>query len=334
MPVGAFTGSFDLPLLLVIVFFLFFLALVYYLRQEDKREGYPLVSDRTERTDGRVKVAGFPSIPSPKTFILPHGEGVRHAPALEEDHDVPGEMAGNRLGMPVNREAAALGTNLGPGSWTMRRNAPDLSHDGKPVFRPLRFATAYDVMKGEPDPRGYTVLGLDRCIAGTVTDIWIDESEHTSKFLEVELAGDVFGRRGDDARAVRETGEPTEMETVGVLVTDEIVETPVGTVERIEVDEIVAPVAREHDTDGDEHGAGDWERTPAPRGTVLLPMEFAAVSQMHGTVRCGAITADQFAGVPGRKFDTVITAREENRLRGYYGGGYLWADPRRAEPLL
>jgi len=324
MPIGAFTESLDLPLVLVNVFFLFFLCLVYYLRQEDKREGYPLVSDRTERSNGRVDVVGFPPLPSPKTFILPHGEGTTQAPHPEEIEEVPGAFAGNRNGLPVNREAAALGTRLGPGSWTVRRDLPELTHNATPVFRPLRFATAFDVMKGEPDPRGYTVLGMDRRIAGTVTDIWVDESEHMAKFLEVELASDVFGLRGEDARPER------EMETVGVVVTDEIIETPTGTVERIEVDEIVAPA----EISDDEYGAGDWERSPAPRGSILLPMDFAAVSKLHGTVSCGAITADQFAGVPGRKFDTVITSLEENQLRGYYGGGYLWADPKRAEPVL
>ena len=44
-------------------FWAFFLGLVYYLRREDKREGYPLESDRTDRTD-RVTVQGWPGMPS------------------------------------------------------------------------------------------------------------------------------------------------------------------------------------------------------------------------------------------------------------------------------
>ena len=56
MPPASFTGTFDLAELAFYVFVLFFLGLVYYLRREDKREGYPL---ETDRKDGgrRVKVS-------------------------------------------------------------------------------------------------------------------------------------------------------------------------------------------------------------------------------------------------------------------------------------
>ena len=315
MPIGAFTGSFDLPLLLVIVFFLFFLALVYYLRQEDKREGYPLASSRTARSGGRVAVVGFPPLPSPKTFILPHGRPPVQAPKPEEPSPVPAPDAGNITGLPVNRDAMPLGTNLGPGSYSMREDIPDLSHDGNPLFRPLRHATAFRVMKGEPDPRGFTVLGLDKMVAGEVVDIWIDEGEHFAKFLEVSLHPDLR-----DGRAAR-TAASTQV--VGVVVTEEIVATPIGAVDIVEVEPIVAT----HDT-------GDRDTAAPAAGSILLPMEFAAVNQIARTVRCAAITSDQFADVPRRKADLVITAREENQLRGYYGGGFLWATPNRAEPLL
>ena len=51
MPPASFTGTFDVAELAFYVFVLFFVGLVFYLRREDKREGYPLLTDRT---DGRV----------------------------------------------------------------------------------------------------------------------------------------------------------------------------------------------------------------------------------------------------------------------------------------
>ena len=63
-------------------------------------------------------------------------------------------------------------------------------------------------------------------------------------------------------------------------------------------------------------------------------MDFASVNGRARVVRTGAITAAQFARVPRCKADGVITAREENQIRGYYGGGSLWAVPGRAEPFL
>ena len=51
-------------------------------------------------------------------------------------------------------------------------------------------------------------------------------------------------------------------------------------------------------------------------------------------VRTSAITGAQFANVPGRKSDLMVTAREENQIRGYFGGGYLYATSERTEPWL
>jgi hypothetical protein len=51
-------GYIDLPQVLVYVFWLSFAALILYLRREDKREGYPLDSDRKN-----VVVQGFPAMP-------------------------------------------------------------------------------------------------------------------------------------------------------------------------------------------------------------------------------------------------------------------------------
>src|SRR3712207_7725452 len=71
MPPASFTGTFDVAELAFYVFVLFFLGLVYYLRREDKREGYPLESDRSDG-GGRVTVRGFPNPPRPKKVKMYH----------------------------------------------------------------------------------------------------------------------------------------------------------------------------------------------------------------------------------------------------------------------
>ena len=317
MPIGLFTGQFDLPLLLVIVFVLFFFALVYYLQQEMKREGYPLVSDRTKRSGGRVKVVGYPPMPSPKVFIQPHGRPPVYAPRPEEAEELDAVNAGNMRGLPIEPRGDGMGTGLGPGSWVARQDEPDVDSSNNPVFRPLRYATDFFVAKGEPNPIGFNVLGLDKRVAGTVVDIWVDMVEHMARFLEIELAPDIADRRRTAPPAPR-----PEQEVVGAVVTEEIVETGIGPVDIVEVDLVTAPVERRPEEVRPQHGS------------VLIPMEFAAVNAGNRTVRSGAITARQFAGVPGRKYDVSITAREENELRAYYGGGYLYAIPSRREPLL
>ena len=46
------------------------------------------------------------------------------------------------------------------------------------------------------------------------------------------------------------------------------------------------------------------------------------------------ILASQFAGVPVLASPDAVTRDEEERICAYYGGGYLYATPARAEPLL
>jgi len=57
------TERIDLAQIAIYAFWLFFAALIYYLRREDKREGYPLESDTHTGP-----VNGFPMPPAPKQF--------------------------------------------------------------------------------------------------------------------------------------------------------------------------------------------------------------------------------------------------------------------------
>src|ERR1700748_969973 len=45
MGFGAFTRYIDIPQVVLYLFWIFFVGLIWYLRGEDKREGYPLVRD-------------------------------------------------------------------------------------------------------------------------------------------------------------------------------------------------------------------------------------------------------------------------------------------------
>ena len=68
--------------------------------------------------------------------------------------------------------------------------------------------------------------------------------------------------------------------------------------------------------------------------TSLLPITFADIDGKRRQVLVNAILASQFAGVPDLKSPNQLTAREEDRISAYYGGGTLYAEPSRAEPLL
>lgn len=68
--------------------------------------------------------------------------------------------------------------------------------------------------------------------------------------------------------------------------------------------------------------------------SVLLGMNDAQIDARARRVSVPAITAAQFAGVPGLKHPDSVTLLEEDKITAYYAGGDLYATPGRAEPLL
>lgn len=186
MPPTAFTNYLDAAQVTLYAFWFFFAGLVYYLRQEDKREGYPLRSDRTEMSD-RITAVGYPPMPPTKAFVMYDGH-VSTSPQTEPPSGPLAAVPAARFpGAPLVPTGNPMLDGIGPGSWVPRRDEPDLTIDGRPRIRPLRVATEYGIEKGTLDPLGMEVIGLDGRIAGYVVDLWIDEVEHRLRYLEVEL---------------------------------------------------------------------------------------------------------------------------------------------------
>ncbi|MBS0374652.1 MAG: photosynthetic reaction center subunit H [Proteobacteria bacterium] len=189
MTTGAITPHIDVAQLVLYTFWIFFAALVYYLRREDKREGYPLESSRTVRSGGRVKVIGFPAPPPPKTFRLADGTTVT-APGPDRG-SVPASL--RSLGSGASSPAEPVGDPMraaaGPGAYPKRADAPDLTLDGHPRIVPLRGASGFSVATPGTDPRGMAVHGADGARGGTVKDLWIDLAEPQVRYLEVDAQG-------------------------------------------------------------------------------------------------------------------------------------------------
>lgn len=194
MSTGAITGYIDVAQLVLYAFWIFFAGLIIYLRREDKREGYPLESDRSNRSS-RVKVVGYPAPPEPKTFLLPSGQGSRQLP---RDEPPAGDIPGTRpsapaLGSPLIPTGNPMRDGVGPASYPNREDKPDLGIDGNPKIVPMRIAEGFMIEHNDPDPHGMAVVAADGIIAGTVKELWVDRAEHRILYFEVELndaAGD------------------------------------------------------------------------------------------------------------------------------------------------
>lgn len=182
-----FFGNFDMASLAIWLFWGFFALLIYYLQTENMREGYPL-----ETEDGlpAPNQGPFP-VPSPKTFLLPHGKGSVVMPSAEN------EAAHRRTDLALARSAAsdgfphvptgnAMADGVGPASWTPRRDEPELDGHGHAKIVPMAHAKGFSVSAGR-DPRGLPVQAGDLEVVGRISDMWVDAPEQMVRYLEVEL---------------------------------------------------------------------------------------------------------------------------------------------------
>ena len=66
--------------------------------------------------------------------------------------------------------------------------------------------------------------------------------------------------------------------------------------------------------------------------TVLLPTPFTLIRRNQ--VEVNSIYARHFVNVPALRHPDQITKLEEEKISAYYGGGTLYADVKRSEPLI
>lgn len=186
MPKGAITGYIDVAQLVLYAFWVFFAGLIYYLHRENKREGYPLESERSPH----VKVQGFPAMPEPKTYRLADGRSVVAPDPRREVAELAARTWGNHLGAAlVPTGTFPMLDGVGPGAYAQRADVPDRTLEGLDRIVPLRVAAGFGVADHDIDPRGLPVLGCDHVSGGTVRDVWVDRSEMLFRYLEVDVGG-------------------------------------------------------------------------------------------------------------------------------------------------
>lgn len=193
MTTGAVTGYIDVAQLVLYAFWIFFAGLVIYLRREDKRDGYPLVGERSRRAP-RVLIQGFPAMPAPKDYLLADGSVVQLPRGEKPNFDpIPAKPIDGYSGSAYEPTGNPMVDGVGPATYANRKDVPDMTFEGEPLLAPLRVATDFGIAKQDPDPRGMTVVAADGKVAATVRDCWIDRAEPQIRYLELELAAG--GRR-------------------------------------------------------------------------------------------------------------------------------------------
>lgn len=175
-----FFGNFDLALISLYLFWLFFAGLIYYIQRENMREGYPL-----ENEDGSHANSLLP-VPEPKTFSLYHGGEYQAPDGEREKRELALARTSEAGGFPFMPTGDPMADGVGPAAYAMRKDEPELDAHGHAKIQPMAMAGDFAVSAGR-DPRGLPVTGFDRKSAGTVTDLWVDVPEQLVRYIEVEL---------------------------------------------------------------------------------------------------------------------------------------------------
>lgn len=176
------TPGIDVALLVFWAFVLFFICLVFYLRREDRREGYPVEDAIT----GRPDTPGGPlSTASTKSFLLPHGHGVVTAPTKgREPVDIAARRTERSAGAPYAPTGNPLADGIGPAAWADRAKRPDLDMEGHPRIVPLSAAAGFSIAARDADIQGWPLVGADGAVAGNVDQLWIDKADRLVRYIQ------------------------------------------------------------------------------------------------------------------------------------------------------
>ncbi|MEL6486109.1 MAG: photosynthetic reaction center subunit H [Pseudomonadota bacterium] len=258
-------GSLDVAELAFWLFLFFFIGLVLYLNRESRREGYPLEDELTGAIESPPLLAA-----DKKVFKLPHGRGTYIPEEAPRDAvSIPAKPAFHGGGAAYVPTGNPMKDGLGPAAWANRQDYPDLTFDGRPRIVPIGASHEIEIAPNDPDLVGWPVYDCNVELAGKVSDIWVDQSEHIIRYLEIET---------NSGKKVLAPIFVAVVQTEGLL-------------------------------------AG------------ILPPK-------PKLVQIDAITKDHFDDVPGIAAPGQITRLEEDKIMAYYGGGYMYATPERAEPVL
>jgi photosynthetic reaction center H subunit len=191
METGSITQYIDVAQLVLYAFWIFFAGLIYYLLQENKREGYPLESDIAARTNA----VGWPPLPKSKTYLLSNGDSRTVPNSSRSAQKLAAVPTGKWPGAPLRPTGNPMLDGVGPGAYAYRPDTPDLTVEGNARIVPLRVAPGFGVSSKDPDPRGLAVKGADGIEGGKVVDVWVDRAEMLFRYLELSVAAQDGDRR-------------------------------------------------------------------------------------------------------------------------------------------
>ncbi|TVQ35440.1 MAG: photosynthetic reaction center subunit H [Geminicoccaceae bacterium] len=183
MPIGAVTEHINVALIALYLFWAFFAGLVYWLRREDQREGY-LLEKANERGDPLEILV--PAVPAQKPYYLHDGTVAMKPDGIADTRELKLRHVEDWEGAPAEPTGNPMLDGVGPASYAMRRDEPEIDHSGNPKIAPMRVLADFSIAKEDTDPRGLPVYARDGAV-GTLKEAWVDRAEALIRYYEVAL---------------------------------------------------------------------------------------------------------------------------------------------------
>lgn len=182
----------------------------------------------------------------------------------------------------------------------------DAALPGSPVT-PLRRLHAYRIAAGDPDVRGWQVLGADGRTIGEVDDLLVDTRALKVRYLEVALDLDLLegakaagGPAGAGSRATPGLAPPlsatSAMGGLGPLTSETLVRATLSDEEN--------RLTQEH-----HHGFGTRH--------ILIPIGFARLDPEHDRILVEGLSAADAAGLPNYDGQNLDREHEAGLLRWF-----------------
>jgi photosynthetic reaction center H subunit len=178
-----FAGTIDITEMVLYLFFAFFLCLVIYLQNESTREGFPIEDDVTGKLE--TNNGFFFRAVDPKDYLMSDGTVLKKPDGVRDTQDISFRRTAAWPGSPIEPTGNPLTAGVGPGSYALRANVPDVTSHGDVRIAPLRVSPDYYTDPKDAQLVGMTLVGNDKKPGGTITDVWVDRAEFLIRYLEV-----------------------------------------------------------------------------------------------------------------------------------------------------
>ncbi len=175
-------------------------------------------------------------------------------------------------------------------------------------LQPFSRLHGYEIAEGDPDVRGWIVLGADGKAAGEVSDLLVDVEAGRVRYLDVRIDPDLLGAEAPPAGAVVASSPEAG---VAPLFTETVVRSTLTDTEN--------DMTRDHHLDSERH--------------VLIPIGHARLDPQHDQVKVEDLTAGQLAELPDYDRDTLDREAESrlrrvfDRITGHAPGADFYASP-------